>query len=1346
MHKNLYIADRTVTLITETDAEKTALENSLQATEVANASGAIHVLLANPGMGKTTLLQQLGKNYGAIHIRAKDVFEPFQAELDREKILLIDGLDELASLHDSREIKQKLHQTPFKGYVLSCRAFDWSASEQEQWQRLSRKPIKVYQLNALTDQDIQTILEKNHGFTQASSKAFIESMREHGLSELLSNPLTLSLLARAKDNNASELSSKRQVYEQACQQLVKELNQDHAEKAVKAKSKVASHESLIQAAGYLSLMYLRCGSQPISLLAADESQHFNIQQLNNQDELQLREALRTRLFSATDSGIDQFHPVHRTVAEYLAARYLAVKAKSGVLIQRIVANLLSPVGGVVSPTRGLLAWLAALTYPQNSELIFVDPAGLVQYGDCKGLSASDKQRLVEKICTLPTNEIHELLYRDYRRNLASLIHEGWVSRLSLLMDSEQLRKEHLHELHLACAALESTSFNSEQAAFLNRALQDERLPSNARISAMQGLVRTDQKNFKEMIESLIDRLVKQEIPDPNDELAGTLLQTLYPQQVTLEQAMRLLHDQKNKRLIGSYRMFWRFDFVKETPKEHLADLMDALGKCKNSQSLHSIHHESIFWDIASQALYSSLEHLGETAAISKLYQWLELPIGAHRHIYTENEQIIRTWLKARPEIIAQLLTHGIKTYCNGSEDTHAAWWNAVQPLHKVSLDFLSPLDWLNLIEVSMPGVNDATHIWLLTYAQRATSIYFYYDHFERWFAQRPHLLPLFEKRKLDIWELDTEALELQRNRKLAHLQAIDSLRQEIHKPFEKIASYALYQIAWAWLGHTTDAVGEEGKARLTHLFSSPDDAEYSENVLIHALNRSDLPDTEKILQGKLPQSNQIYHLAPAMIVGCELLLQRDSQAFEHLPDELLAKALMAQFCYGEAQPQDWWKNLLAHRSGIFATTFAQYIKAHFKAKQSPSFGLYQLAYEDSWSSVAQRITEELLESIPVKVTQQCLYDIAYLLRAGLTALPKESMLDMCANKVRKRSMDEPQRIYWLATALILDEKTHLAPLEKVLEGREIMVRHFIDFMSPRRRAMPASLSPRSMTRLIKVCSRYAQPDWGGQSSSVMVTVTKAMEAGDLLRQWLIDMSQDIGEEARAELDGLNQQLRGTPWSSEINYRLELQRKMWREAEYSALKPNELDAILSNSSPQNHADFNAIAAQTLEDLIRDIEDGALDSWEMFWNTKPNHEPKLENECTKILAALWQEKLKRYGVTLNHEQHLKNDNRADLWLIRGDMRIPIEAKRQNNKQLWTALQDQLIKKYTIDPRTQGFGFYLVFWFGSDNIPTYTIKPKIPYDLKLALVQQLTDAEKPLVKVFVLKLDQRSNSISD
>lgn len=132
MHKNLYIADRTVTLITETDAEKTALENSLQATEVANASGAIHVLLANPGMGKTTLLQQLGKNYGAIHIRAKDVFEPFQAELDREKILLIDGLDELASLHDSREIKQKLHQTPFKGYVLSCRAFDWSASEQEQ--------------------------------------------------------------------------------------------------------------------------------------------------------------------------------------------------------------------------------------------------------------------------------------------------------------------------------------------------------------------------------------------------------------------------------------------------------------------------------------------------------------------------------------------------------------------------------------------------------------------------------------------------------------------------------------------------------------------------------------------------------------------------------------------------------------------------------------------------------------------------------------------------------------------------------------------------------------------------------------------------------------------------------------------------------------------------------------------------------------------------------------------------------------------------------------------------------------------------------------------------------------
>lgn len=50
--------------------------------------------------------------------------------------------------------------------------------------------------------------------------------------------------------------------------------------------------------------------------------------------------------------------------------------------------------------------------------------------------------------------------------------------------------------------------------------------------------------------------------------------------------------------------------------------------------------------------------------------------------------------------------------------------------------------------------------------------------------------------------------------------------------------------------------------------------------------------------------------------------------------------------------------------------------------------------------------------------------------------------------------------------------------------------------------------------------------------------------------------------------------------------------------------------------------------------------------------------------------------------------------------GGFNVPVEIKRACHPDLWTAIGNQLVLKYTRDPGSAGFGNYLVLWFGQDS----------------------------------------------
>jgi len=82
------------------------------------------------------------------------------------------------------------------------------------------------------------------------------------------------------------------------------------------------------------------------------------------------------------------------------------------------------------------------------------------------------------------------------------------------------------------------------------------------------------------------------------------------------------------------------------------------------------------------------------------------------------------------------------------------------------------------------------------------------------------------------------------------------------------------------------------------------------------------------------------------------------------------------------------------------------------------------------------------------------------------------------------------------------------------------------------------------------------------------------------------------------------------------------------------------------------------------------------------------------------------------------------------------LPIEAKKNNHRELWTAVKSQLIKKYCIDPKSGGLGLYLVFWFGDEHCTKLDgWRPSSARELGKELLGRVPQSEKPKISVRVV-----------
>lgn len=112
-------------------------------------------------------------------------------------------------------------------------------------------------------------------------------------------------------------------------------------------------------------------------------------------------------------------------------------------------------------------------------------------------------------------------------------------------------------------------------------------------------------------------------------------------------------------------------------------------------------------------------------------------------------------------------------------------------------------------------------------------------------------------------------------------------------------------------------------------------------------------------------------------------------------------------------------------------------------------------------------------------------------------------------------------------------------------------------------------------------------------------------------------------------------------------------------------------------------------------------------------------------------------------------MPKQDRVDVGFQHGLLRLPLEAKGQWHRALWTAAHTQLEARYAKDWQAQGKGLYVIFWFGPNVPANKRLKPpptnrgkpvpQTPDELKAKLIATLPPGNRGEIEVVVLDLSR-------
>ena len=583
-----------------------------------------YVLLGDPGSGKSTAFEVESRALGehAILMSVREFLRSYDSRGGdcRDKTLFIDGLDEMrAGTGDPRAVIDRVWKAldvlGRPKFRISCREADWlGGNDRAVLTSVSAdQEVTTLRLDPLTDDNVAQILDSHAGISDA--RGFIAEAQARGVDGLLRNPLTLDMLAIVVGADDTWPESKLETFETACLQMAVEKNEEHV-----IGDRPPPPFELLDPAGQLCAYQLISGAIGFSLPYenADADYIAPDSQIGLTVEL-ARHVLETRLF--TGVGDRRFTPVHRHVAEFLGARYLAKIIREGLPAARVLSLITGGDGTVVTALRGLSAWLAVHCPAARDQLIGRDPVGVGLYGDLQGFKAEEKRKLLVSLN-------HEV---GYQRNVSAFVPLATSDMQCAIQDflMDQRRDlDHQRVVGFVLLVLRQAEPLPYLRQTLRQMVNDRSWVSWVAEAALAAFIHisTDIEDGTHDLKQILGDIDDGRIEDPDDEMLGLLLACLYPQEILPSDIWDHLNFGKNPDLIGAYRLFWARRLFQRSSDEDVAELLDQLHeRMPTLRRAFDVHNLD---PLPARLLVRGLHTVGDQQDIARLCNWLEVGVSS----------------------------------------------------------------------------------------------------------------------------------------------------------------------------------------------------------------------------------------------------------------------------------------------------------------------------------------------------------------------------------------------------------------------------------------------------------------------------------------------------------------------------------------------------------------------------------------------------------------------------------------------------------------------------------------------------------------------------------------------
>ncbi|HVK55901.1 MAG TPA: hypothetical protein VM532_12840 [Burkholderiales bacterium] len=1314
-------------------------------------SRSAYVLLGEPGAGKTRCFEEEAIAQEGSYIKAREFFYGAPKSEWKGKTLFIDGLDEMRAGAGSGRlpldmISNQLESLGRPQFRLSCREGDWLGSlDRGALQALApAHDLTVLRLVPLTEKDIKTLLVKQLGSAEAA-RNFVAQAEATGLSELLANPKNLEILLTATSNGKERLRTRQEAFELACRKLAIDHSEIH-----QVINPPPAEEKLLNASGLISTLLLLTDKSGLALRPATANDFYPaLTEIEPPRELPLEAALKSKLFIADGDG--RRAASHRSVAEYLAARYLANEIKRKSFPWRRLLSILSGQDGKpVAGLRGLWAWLASLVDGDaRRELINADPVAVILYGDVHPLPQSDKKYLLQSLHRA-TQSYPWLLSGQWSLSpFGALAAPDMVENFREILTAPARDDAQQVLVDLVLEAICHSNPLPSLANTLEVVVRDAtRWPAiqRAALQAWRHVTPPNNENSSRFL-SLLEDIHSNAVEDSDDELLGILLDQLYTTHLQPKQILDYLHVPKRTYRSGSYWKFLRDKLLERTPNENLPEILDQLASNELLRDQLAAHKG--LRNIFAKFLVHGLIGQGEHISPNRLYDWLGIGLDKYRFMRIGDEsKTIADWFSTRPERYKAVIADGIKRLAQKDNiplhfvyKLYQRFYGATPPAD-LGLWLLQQAAEVKNEQIAKGLFQEAMRTAWSNYGNEGISL----EKLETWVVAHPRFRSWFEEMLYS--PLPEDHLDYVREGQEWEKQAATNKREWLrffrgHQTSlceGKAPPKVLDDLAGAYFGLSVNAHGDTPHDRLSHFLDGDKDLiDAALTGLRNAPFRDDLPSVEKIVRISIQGHRHL------MSYPCLAGMEEAPENLFELDDVAIEKLLAMHFTLDSDKNPEWFAILKVGMPELVSKALVAYASPTLRSKKATVvFGLYGLAHDQEYETVAPLATPLLLSAFPLLARKEQLNDLEYLLKSALRYLKEDELLTRIEQRLTSKSLDNPQRTLWLTAGFIAFPERFRVQLQSHVGISQTRAEQVAGFLPTHGENWPFHKRPDALTLawLIEVlgprCAPYKLEGAGW--------ISPAMNMADLVRSVIAQLGGIPTGEAASALTALASRPALSAWRDALRAAVHEQTTLMREDQFRHPEIADLLRTLKNEGPATVADLAALTQENLEILASRIHDGGNNEYEKFWSyddsNKMLNQPKPENACRNMLLTDLQALLPQH-VIAQRETYFVEDKRADIVVSYNAFQVPIEIKKDNyrdknnRRDLWNSIRNQLIAQYTREPKTEGYGIYVVLWFGGKDMPPPPSgpKPRNPEELASRLRELLSLEEQRRIGVVVI-----------